>query len=181
VAKPVKASDLFKEIARTLDRKRPNDAAEAASDFQRAAASDFQRAPPPRASATKRILVAEDNIVNQRVASALLSKRGHEVTVVDNGVDTVAAAASGEYDLVLMDVQMPGMDGFEATAAIRAAERGTGRHVRIIAMTAHALQGDSDRCLERGMDGYLSKPLSAQLLYTAVDEYPVPGLAAQAV
>jgi signal transduction histidine kinase/CheY-like chemotaxis protein len=164
VAKPVKAAELFKEMAGALDVKRGPEPTRPAADFR--------EAPPTPAVAPKRILVAEDNIVNQRVASALLLKRGHQVTVVDNGLAAVAAAASGDYDLILMDVQMPGMDGFEATAAIRLAERSAGRHLPIIAMTAHALRGDAERCLERGMDGYLSKPLSAQRLYAAVDEAP---------
>jgi CheY-like chemotaxis protein len=164
VAKPVKAAKLLREMARALDVRRGLEPTRPASDLH--------EAPARSAVASKRILVAEDNIVNQRVASALLSKRGHQVTVVDNGLAAVAAAATGDYDLVLMDVQMPGMDGFEATAAIRVAERTIGRHLPIIAMTAHALRGDAERCLERGMDGYLSKPLSADRLYAAVDEAP---------
>jgi CheY-like chemotaxis protein len=124
--------------------------------------------------------VAEDNVVNQRVASGLLAKRGHHVTVVDNGRKAVEAVAGEDFDLVLMDVQMPEMDGFEATAAIRAAERTTGRHVRIIAMTAHALTGDAERCLAQGMDDYLSKPLSASGLYAMVDRNPLAETAALA-
>ena len=103
-----------------------------------------------------KVLVAEDNVVNQRVARGLLSKRGHDVTVVENGRRAVEALATGVFDVVLMDVQMPEMDGFEATAEIRLREREAGTHVRIIAMTAHAMNGDCDRCLRAGMDGYLS-------------------------
>ncbi len=117
-----------------------------------------------------RVLVAEDNIVNQRVAAGLLTKRGHQVTVVSNGREAVAAVRQGPFDLVLMDVQMPEMDGIEATAAIRAWERESGRHVRIVAMTAHAMTGDRDRCLEAGMDGYLSKPIDQQSLFAAVEQ-----------
>jgi CheY-like chemotaxis protein len=91
------------------------------------------------------------------------------VTVVDTGKQAVAAAVEQPFDAVLMDVQMPEMDGFEATAAIRQAERTTGRHVSIIAMTAHAMKGDRERCLEAGMDGYVSKPLQADALYAAVE------------
>ncbi len=117
-----------------------------------------------------KVLVAEDNVVNQRVARGLLSKRGHDVTVVENGRKAVEALATGVFDVVLMDVQMPEMDGFEATAEIRLREREAGTHVRIIAMTAHAMNGDCDRCLRAGMDGYLSKPLDPQLLRSVVEE-----------
>ena len=116
------------------------------------------------------MLVAEDNIVNQRVAEGLLTKRGHLVTVVSNGREALEALQLGAFDLVLMDVQMPDMDGFEATAAIRQWERETGRHVRIVAMTAHAMNGDRERCLAAGMDGYLSKPIDHRTLFDAVEQ-----------
>jgi CheY-like chemotaxis protein len=122
-----------------------------------------------RSARGARILVAEDNIVNQRVAAGLLTKRGHQVTVVSTGREALHALQAGAFDLVLMDVQMPDMDGFEATAAIRAWERGTGRHVRIVAMTAHAMVGDKERCLAAGMDGYLSKPIDQRALYAVVE------------
>ena len=92
------------------------------------------------------------------------------MTVVENGRKAVEALATGVFDVVLMDVQMPEMDGFEATAEIRLREREAGTHVRIIAMTAHAMSGDCDRCLRAGMDGYLSKPLDPQLLRSVVEE-----------
>jgi PAS domain S-box-containing protein len=117
-----------------------------------------------------RVLVAEDNIVNQRVAAALLTKRGHSVTVVNNGREAVAALKREPFDLVLMDVQMPEMDGFEATAAIREMERDTGRRVRIVAMTAHAMSGDRERCLAAGMDGYLSKPIDQRSLFEVIEK-----------
>jgi CheY-like chemotaxis protein len=116
-----------------------------------------------------RVLVAEDNIVNQRVAAGLLTRRGHVVTVVGNGREAVDAVQRGEFDVVLMDVQMPEMDGFEATAAIRERERETGQRIRIVAMTAHAMSGDRERCLAAGMDGYLSKPIEQRMLYEAVE------------
>ena len=132
-----------------------------------AAAEARAGAIPPRAA---RILIAEDNVVNQRVAAGLLTKRGHLVTVVNNGREALDALQAGGFELVLMDVQMPDMDGFEATAAIRDRERATGRHVRILAMTAHAMKGDRERCLAAGMDGYLSKPIDQRALYLAVEE-----------
>ncbi|MEO5742449.1 MAG: ATP-binding protein, partial [Vicinamibacterales bacterium] len=125
-------------------------------------------APPSR---RMKVLVAEDNVVNQKVAVGVLSTRGHDVTVVDTGRKAIAALAHDAFDIVLMDVQMPEMDGFEATAAIRERERTTGGHVRIVAMTAHAMNGDRERCLDAGMDGYLSKPLDPRLLWALVDEY----------
>lgn len=107
-----------------------------------------------------RILLAEDNGVNRKLAMALLEKRGHEVVSADNGREAVRAATGGEFDLALMDVQMPVMDGFEATAAIRAQEHRSDRNrLPIIAVTAKAMKGDRDRCLAAGMDGYVSKPI----------------------
>jgi two-component system sensor histidine kinase/response regulator len=120
-----------------------------------------------------RILVVEDNAVNQRLAVRLLEKQGHEVDVASNGREALEKlvrppADAPDFDLVLMDVQMPLMDGFEATAAIRREEEKTGRHLPIVAMTAHALKGDRERCLAAGMDGYVSKPLHAEELYAAL-------------
>ena len=116
-----------------------------------------------------RILLAEDNIVNQHVAVGLLTNRGHQVTVVNNGIEAIEAFERGTFDVVLMDVQMPEMGGYEATAAIRAIERRTGGHVRIVAITAHALNGDRERCLAAGMDDYVSKPIERSALFQAVE------------
>jgi len=115
--------------------------------------------PAVRVSRPLRILVAEDNRVNQRVAQGLLIRRGHRVRVVDNGREAVEAVRRDDFDVVFMDVHMPEMDGFQATGAIRADERETGRRLRIIAMTASAMTGDRERCLASGMDGYISKPI----------------------
>jgi len=106
-----------------------------------------------------RILVAEDNAVNQRLIRHLLEARGHQPTVAADGAAALEAWRAGPYDLILMDVQMPLMDGIEATRQIRAEERSSGHHVPIIALTAHAMKGDSDKCLEAGMDDYISKPI----------------------
>src|SRR6266852_2300334 len=114
-----------------------------------------------------RILLAEDNPVNQQVATAMLLKRGHQVDVVGNGREAVDAVAKESYDLVLMDIQMPEMDGFEATEKIRALPQG--RTLPIIALTAHALSGERERCLARGMTGYLAKPFKAHDLFAAVE------------
>lgn len=116
----------------------------------------------------RRILLAEDNAVNQRLAVALLKKQGHSVVVANNGREAVEALEREHFDVVLMDVQMPVMDGFEATTVIRERERGNRKRARIIAMTAHAMQEDRERCLAAGMDGYIAKPISPQQLYAAI-------------
>jgi two-component system sensor histidine kinase/response regulator len=116
-----------------------------------------------------RILLAEDNPVNRQLVTALLGKRGHAVVSVENGRDAVAAVAGGHFDLILMDVQMPQMDGLEATAAIRKAEAGTSTHVPIIALTAHVMKGDREACLAAGMDEYVSKPVNAAELFARID------------
>jgi two-component system, sensor histidine kinase and response regulator len=103
--------------------------------------------------------VAEDNAINQLLAVALLTREGHTVTMVGDGAAAVEAAKRETPDVIFMDVQMPGMNGFDATAAIRAYERELGRHTRIVAMTAHAMEGDRERCLAAGMDSYISKPI----------------------
>jgi PAS domain S-box-containing protein len=147
--KPVKQSDLLAALLTALDGSR-------------------RQAPPRQPGAAPgrslRVLLAEDNAVNQKLASRLLEKQGHAVTVVSNGKEALAALEREAFDVVLMDVQMPEMDGFEATAAIRRA----GRRVPIVAMTAHAMKGDRERCLEAGMDGYVSKPIQARELIDAV-------------
>jgi PAS domain S-box-containing protein len=118
-----------------------------------------------------RVLLAEDNAVNQRLASRLLEKRGHIVQVVANGREALAVLEKETFDLIFMDVQMPEMDGFEATAAIRKKEQGSEVRQPIIALTAHAMKGDRERCVSAGMDGYLSKPIRAQELDEILGKY----------
>jgi two-component system, sensor histidine kinase len=115
-----------------------------------------------------RVLLAEDNLVNQKLAARVLEKRGHRVTVAGDGRTALEALARETFDVVLMDVQMPVMDGFEATAAIREEERRTGKHLAIIALTAHAIKGDEERCLAAGMDAYVSKPLQPPVLFETI-------------
>jgi two-component system, sensor histidine kinase and response regulator len=122
------------------------------------------------------ILLAEDNAVNQRLAVRLLEKRGHGVTLASNGKEALALLKTSKFDLVLMDVQMPVMDGFQATAAIREEEATTGRHLPIVAMTAHAMQGDRERCLAAGMDAYISKPIQADEITAMVEKIAQPDL-----
>jgi CheY-like chemotaxis protein len=114
-----------------------------------------------------RILVAEDNLVNQKVATSLVGKMGHEVVLAEDGNEVLAKWRAGKFDLIFMDLQMPHMDGFEATQRIRQ-EEAPGEHIPIVAMTAHAMSGDRERCLAAGMDGYVSKPVSRKLLDEAI-------------
>jgi signal transduction histidine kinase/CheY-like chemotaxis protein len=162
LTKPVSTSDLRDVILRVLGRS--------------AQATPLTPSPSalvaPRPAVTLKILLAEDNIVNQRVAVGLLTRRGHHVTVVDNGRKAIEAAEREVFDVALMDLQMPEMGGIEATAAIRAREASTGGHLRIVAMTAHAMRGDRERCLEGGMDGYVSKPIDPAALYASVEQKP---------
>jgi two-component system, sensor histidine kinase and response regulator len=115
-----------------------------------------------------RILLAEDHPVNQKLAVRLLEKRGHSVVIAPDGEAAVEAAGRERFDLVLMDIQMPRLSGLEATSAIREREQHAGTHVPIIAMTAHTMRGDRERCLEAGMDAYLSKPLVPALLFETI-------------
>jgi CheY-like chemotaxis protein/HPt (histidine-containing phosphotransfer) domain-containing protein len=176
--KPIKQSDLLSLIQTTLGAAAPGQPAHA-----RLQAAD--------SGARLRILLAEDHPVNQKLAVRLLEKQGHEVVVASTGREALVAlgmrpqkegeegglqapraaeVAPPPFDLVLMDVQMPEMGGFEATALIRAREKATGGHIPIIAMTAHAMKGDRERCLEAGMDGYVSKPIQPRELWQAIQQ-----------
>jgi CheY-like chemotaxis protein len=167
ITKPVRQAVLKAAVQSALAR-RP-----VGADTAEATAPAGTVPPPrPRAATARRlrVLVAEDNSVNQRLFRAMLAKHGHDVTVVDNGSAAVEAAASGTFDVALMDLQMPVMGGLEATALIREAEAGTDHHLPIVALTAHALAGDRERCLDAGMDQYLSKPVQAPVLLGMLQE-----------
>jgi two-component system sensor histidine kinase/response regulator len=131
----------------------------------------FITARETRSGAKLRILLAEDNVVNERVARGILEKEGHRVVAADNGKSALEALSAQTFDLVLMDIQMPEMDGFVATRAIRDREKQTSTHVPVIAMTAHAMSGDRERCLEAGMDDYISKPINARALLSLVAKH----------
>jgi CheY-like chemotaxis protein len=126
-----------------------------------------EHAPPAAAESLSslQILLAEDSLVNQRLAVGLLEKHGHQVTVAEDGRQAIELYEQQPVDVILMDVEMPEMDGLIATGEIRQAEQETGRHIPIIAMTAHAMKGDRERCLEAGMDDYIAKPIRAEELF----------------
>jgi signal transduction histidine kinase/ActR/RegA family two-component response regulator len=149
---------------------RADAAAPATKTPERSAPVAAPAATPASGPAGQRILLVEDNIINQRVAIAMLTKRGHQVTLAEDGSEAVARLERETFDLVLMDLQMPGMSGLDATAVIRQREKTTGGHVRIIAMTARAMASDREQCLAAGMDGYLSKPIDRTLLFEAVEQ-----------
>jgi CheY-like chemotaxis protein len=128
--------------------------------------------PPPQMHV--RVLVAEDNVINQKVAVRLLEKLGCRIDVAANGQEAVTMLVQFAYDVIFMDCQMPEMDGFAATAAIRQREASTGRHVPIIAMTANAMQGDRENCLAAGMDDYVSKPVSFDSLVVMMRKWAAP-------
>jgi CheY-like chemotaxis protein len=115
------------------------------------------------------ILVAEDNPINQKLAVRLLEKKGYRATVAENGLVALAKLEKQKFDMILMDVQMPEMGGLEATRAIRERERNSGGHIPIVAMTANAMKGDRERCLESGMDDYVSKPVLPEEMFRVME------------
>jgi two-component system sensor histidine kinase/response regulator len=161
LTKPISSSDLLEAIRDAVHPRLPTPVA--------APVAVPAPATTPAVLARK-ILLAEDNVVNQRVAVGLLKRRGHHVTVVANGREALDALAREQYDLVLMDLQMPVMGGLEATGSIRAQEAQTGRHLWIVAMTAHVMPGDRERCLAGGMDSYIGKPIDPKALFAEVEE-----------
>jgi CheY-like chemotaxis protein/HPt (histidine-containing phosphotransfer) domain-containing protein len=167
VTKPLRASDLLNSIQMALG-------------FSEPPQEVTPETPKPILEFDNqglRILVAEDTPFNQKFIQRLLNRWGHQAFIVDNGLKAVEAITKQTYDIILMDVQMPKMDGFEATAEIRKLESKSGRHTPIIAMTAHAMKGDRKRCLDAGMDDYISKPISSDALQHMIAEL-VPAVAA---
>jgi CheY-like chemotaxis protein len=160
VTKPIKTDDLLAMMVRSLGADLRRD--EAPAQPLPATISQVRRH-------SVRFLLAEDNVINQRLMLRLLDKVGHAVTLVRNGRAALEALATGAYDMALMDIQMPEMDGFEVAAAIRERERGTGKHLPLVALTAHAMRGDRERCLQAGFDGYVSKPIRFQDLFDTID------------
>lgn len=158
LVKPIRQGELLDAICQLLDKTAQNKPA--ALVTQHTLREEKHRA---------RILVAEDNAVNQTLAVRLLEKRGYAVIVAPDGQAAVNAYHAGGVELVLMDIQMPGMDGYEATAAIRESEKLSGGHIPIIAMTAHALVGDQEKCMASGMDGYVSKPIRTSELFAIIE------------
>jgi PAS domain S-box-containing protein len=184
--KPVVPSVLFNAILEALDKFNGLIASGAPADLgspaRRLLEPNGDATPETATSATTgrlHILLAEDNLINQKVAIGTLEAVGHQVTVVNNGKEAVAALEKQAFDVVLMDVQMPEMDGFQATAAIREGEKRTRRHTPIIALTARAMKGDQDRCLAAGMDEYVSKPIRPEELLHAIGNCVSPGVGAR--
>ena len=161
--KPIRQSELREAIARVLGAQEQKGVIPLITRYSLGDAHD--------PTEFLRVLVVEDNAVNQRLATRLLEKRGHRVTVTANGREAVESVEKHAYDLILMDVQMPEMDGLEATAVIREREKRKGSHIPIIALTAHAMKGDRERCLAAGMDGYLTKPIRSQELDEVLETY----------
>ncbi len=167
LTKPVKPSDLLDALRMVIGQSAPEESVPLSPEA---------RAPRVR---PLRILLAEDNAINQKLIVRLLDKFSHTVVVVGDGREALSALEKGGFDLVLMDVQMPRMDGLEATLAIREREKGSGGHIPIVALTAHAMKGDCERCLAAGMDAYLSKPIRSQELFRTIENIVQGGLELQ--
>jgi two-component system, sensor histidine kinase and response regulator len=161
--KPIRQSELREAVARVLGAREHDGAIPLITRFS------LQDAREPDAYLS--VLLAEDNLVNQRLVVRLLEKRGHRVVVAGTGLEALQALEKESFDLVLMDVQMPEMDGLEATAVIREKEKSSGLHQPVVALTAHAMKGDREKCMAGGMDGYLSKPIRPQELDQLLEIY----------
>jgi CheY-like chemotaxis protein len=162
--KPIKQSDLLDAILNALGQAHSIAGVEAPPAIRDA-----------QSVITLRVLLAEDNKINQKLAASLLRKQGHVVVIAGTGLEALEALEREPFDVVLMDVQMPEMDGLTAAAAIREKEKGTNTHLPIVALTAHAMKGDRERCLAVGMDAYVSKPLRAEELFEALAQViPIP-------
>ncbi|MDR3564156.1 MAG: response regulator [Negativicutes bacterium] len=166
---PVKQSQLFDCIAVVMNRMSLTEGSSGAVEKTAAAGGPAETQP----QAPRTVLLAEDNRANQKLAVMLLEKLGYQTAVVNNGQEAVAATRMGKYDLILMDCQMPEMDGFEATVAIREAEKPAGKRIPIIAMTANAMQGDREKCLAAGMDDYITKPINPKQLKQLLERWSV--------
>ncbi|HTV54724.1 MAG TPA: response regulator, partial [Terriglobia bacterium] len=163
LTKPLREADLRKAVLRAVGMAaQPTPQAEPPLITRHSLLEEKERE-------SLKILLAEDNPVNQHLARRLLEKRGYTVTVARNGREAVALADQEAFDLALMDVQMPEMDGLEAAAAIRDREKKTGKHLPIIAMTAHAMREYQERCLEAGMDGYVAKPIKSEEFFATIE------------
>jgi CheY-like chemotaxis protein len=169
VRKPVFPAELERALSTVLEARRRDDII----DEENTAAKEAPRSASPGAAAARQanVLVAEDNLVNQALIRRLLQNAGHRPFIVPDGQQALDAMLRGRFDLVLMDVQMPHMDGLEATRRIRARERDGTARTPIIALTAHAFGGDRELCLEAGMDGYLSKPINASVLQRVMQQH----------
>jgi CheY-like chemotaxis protein len=171
LTKPARRNELRFALVRAINENakahQPGTAADAA------AAGDAREviAVARPAMDSRRVLLVEDVVVNQMLATRILEKAGHMVTVASDGQQALTALEKGNFDVVLMDVQMPDMDGFEATRRVREREAQSGGHVPIVAMTAFAMSGDREKCIDAGMDGYLAKPIRSSELLAAISEF----------
>jgi two-component system, sensor histidine kinase and response regulator len=166
LTKPVRRAELRAAIARVMaDQAGGKKFGEPIAERETKHNSIFQ------AGKGLRILLAEDNAVNQRVARAILEKAGHQVVIAENGRLALRYLGEQSFDLILMDVQMPEMDGFEATGVIRENERRTGAHIPVVAMTAHAMTGDRERCIDAGMDDFVTKPIQPSALFEVIAKF----------
>ena len=166
LVKPIKQSELLDSIINVLHRPSQTQISELKEMTTRKRAESTERI----STRSFRVLLAEDNMVNQQLMIRILERESHEVTIANNGREAVELSQAEQFDLILMDVQMPEMDGFEATRAVRKREQDTGSRLPIVALTAHAMKGDREKCLDVGMDAYVSKPIQVDQLMRTMDD-----------